>query len=157
MSHLSKIILISIGLLFLIDCSSDDDMHLNATERKLIGKWRSIKRVVVEPGMPPNEIISSLPAICFMEFINRPANLYNSSSPIFSNTKHVQDNKDCSWLANAWKIDNNGKLLLASLDTVYADILKISNDSLIFKMNVDNYYGPDNHYQAEITYYLKRY
>ena len=82
MSHLSKIIFISIGFLFLIDCSSDDDMHLNATERKLIGKWHSSKRVVVEPGMPPNEIISSNYNICFMEFINRPANLFNSSSTL---------------------------------------------------------------------------
>ncbi|MEO6962506.1 MAG: hypothetical protein ABIY90_11085, partial [Puia sp.] len=44
-----------------------------------------------------------------------------------------QDNKDCSWLANAWKIDNAGKLILASLDTVYADILIVDKDTLAFK------------------------
>jgi len=157
MYRLTKILLICFGFLLLANCNNDDnDVFLNSTEKKLIGKWNSKKTIIVEPGMPPTEIVISPYNLCFMEFKNSPAPLNNPYSTLYANTKFVQDNKDCNWLANAWKIENNGKLLLASLDTVYADILKLSNDSLVFKIDVDNYYEPDNHYQAEITYYLTR-
>jgi hypothetical protein len=157
MYHLTKILAIFLGFLMLTNCDNgDDDVLLNSTEKKLIGKWNSKKTIIIESGMPPTEIIISPYNFCFMEFENRPAPLNNPSSTIYANTKFVQDNKDCSWLANAWKIENNGKLLLASLDTVHADILKLSKDSLVLKVNIDNYYGVDNHYQAEITYYLTR-
>lgn len=157
MYRLTKILLICFGFLLLANCDNDDnDVFLNSTEKKLIGKWNSKKTIIVESGMPPAEIVIFPYNLCFMEFKNSPAPLNNPYSTLYANTKFIQDNKDCNWLANAWKIENNGKLLLASLDTVYADILKLSNDSLVFKIDVDNYYGPDNHYQAEITYYLTR-
>ena len=157
MFRLTKILIICFGFLLLVNCDNDDNgVFLNSTEKKLIGKWNSKKTIVIEPGMPPREITFSPYNFCFMEFENRPAPLNNPSSTLYANTKFVQDNKDCSWLANAWKIENNGKLLLASMDTVYADILKLSKDSLVFKIDVDNYYPPDIHYQAEITYYLTR-
>lgn len=157
MYRLTKILVICFGFLLLTNCDKgDDDVSLNSTEKKLIGKWNSKKTIIIEPGMPPTEILFSPYNFCFMEFKNRPAPLNSPSSTVYANTKFVQDNKDCNWLANAWKIENNGKLLLASLDTVYADILKLSKDSLVLKVNIDNYYGADNHYQAEITYYLTR-
>ena len=52
---------------------------------------------------------------------------------LYANTKWVQDNKNCTWLANAWRIENTGQLLLASLDTIHADILINTSDTLAFK------------------------
>jgi hypothetical protein len=82
-----------------------------------------------------------------MEFQDKPAPLENENSPVFSKTKSVEDNKNCTWLLNAWKIGSDGKLLLASLDTLYADILFLSPDSLALKATNHN---------ITITYILRK-
>lgn len=154
---MSKFTFLMVIIFVVISCNNDDSLSFNSTESKLLGKWRSGKVITIIPGQPAVEYIPDIYSYCFMEFTKRPAPLINPSSPVFSNTKFVQDNKDCNWLANAWKIEKDGKLLLASLDTVYADILKLSDDSLVLKIDFDNYYGPENtHFVATKTYYLTR-
>lgn len=154
---MSKLTFLMVIFIVTISCNHDDSPSLNTTEGKLLGEWRSSKVITAIPGQPAVEFIPDMYSYCFMEFTKRPAPLINSSSPVYSNTKFVQDNKDCNWLANAWKIEKNGKLLLASLDTVYADILKLSEDSLVLKIDFDNYYGPENtHFVATKTYFLTR-
>jgi hypothetical protein len=118
--------------------SNNSGVTLSDKEKKLLGKWSLQKQIIEQAGQPTIENDSFLP-ICYMAFEDYPAPLENKNSPIYSNTKTVEDNKDCSWLLNAWKIDNNDKLLLASLDTLYADILFLSTDSLALKVPFDNH------------------
>ena len=113
--------------------NNNPGVTLSAEERRLLGSWDLEKQIIEEPGKPTIES-DNFGQSCFMEFKDQPSPIIDESSPIYSNTKWVEDNKDCSWLANAWKITNNGQLLLASLDTLYADILFISTDSLAIKV-----------------------
>lgn len=153
----SKINLLLVLLLF-SSCSKDDSsVNTSSLENRLIGEWHLKKTIVQELGQPESTFYPSTNFNCYMNFKKDNSHFLDQSSPVFSNTKLVEDHKDCTWQLNAWKINKDGKLLLASMDTVYADVLKLSNDSLILKMDIDNYYGPENnHYQAEMTYYLTR-
>ncbi len=129
--------------------NSGRSLKLSNEEKKLLGHWDLKKQIIEEPGQPTVVNDYTNQSTCFMEFKDIASVQHDQSSPIYSNTKQVQDNKDCSWLLNAWKIDNNGKLLLASLDTIYADILYISTDSLVFKA------PSSNDYNILITYQFK--
>jgi len=65
------------------------------------------KQIIEEPGQPPT-VNSNFDFLCFMDFKDNPSFIQNQTSPIFSNTKLVQDSKDCGWLVSAWKIGTNG-------------------------------------------------
>ena len=135
-----------------ISCSKNNNSSgatLSNEEKKLLGWWNLEKQIIEEPGQPII-VLDDFQSTCFMEFKDEAAPLLDDNSPIFSNTKSVEDNKDCTWLVNAWKIDNNGKLLLASLDTLYADILFISTDSLSIKV------PSHNNHSIIITYGLTK-
>jgi hypothetical protein len=127
-------ILLILGISFSFSCNKNSKSPgLSDQERKLLGNWMLKKQVIEEPGQVTLVNTFDARESCFMEFQEYPAPLIDNSSPIFSNTKSVQDHKDCSWLVNAWKIEPNGKLLLASLDTIYADLLFVSADSLAIR------------------------
>ena len=117
--------------------SINSNVTMSDEEKKLLGRWSLQKRILEQAGQPIIEE-DNFSIFCFMEFQDNPAPLENKNSPVFSNTKSVQDNKNCSWLLNAWKIGNDGKLLLASLDTLYADILFLTPDSFALKIPYHN-------------------
>ncbi len=104
------------------------------------------KKIIEQSGQPTvtqNPVFTN----CGIEFKNQP---YYHNSGIYQNTKLSDDRKDCASYANAWKIDSDGKLLLASpLDTIHADILILVTDTLAFR-TID----PDNP-GLHITYQFK--
>jgi hypothetical protein len=51
----------------------------------------------------------------------------------YDNLKSLQDNKECNWGGGGWKVEGNSSLVIINLDTVYADILVISDNYLVFK------------------------
>jgi len=139
----------SILFILCFSCKKDNaGVSLSNDEKKLLGHWVLRKQTIEEPGQPTVTNNITLPLLCFMKFEDY-APPFTNNSPIFSNTKSVQDHKDCSWLLNAWKIGNDGKLLLASfIDTVYAEILYVSPDSLILRA------PSSNNHSILITYEL---
>ncbi len=98
-------------------------------------------------GQPAMVELINDPISCFMEFKDQS---YALNQGLYANTKWAQDNKGCNWLANAWKIEGTGQLLLASLDTIHADILILLADTLAFKT-----VNPQNAAQ-QITYQFSR-
>lgn len=129
-----------VSLFFAWGCSKDDNPSVTVSqdEQKLLGKWDVHFRITQSPGLPPDTLMVNDPLRCFMEFIEGPSAIIAASpsvpvSSLYHNTKRVQDNKQCTWLMNAWKIMDNGQLLLMSLDTSFADILYLTPDSLIFR------------------------
>lgn len=146
-----------VSLFFAWGCSKDDNPSVTVSqdEQKLLGKWDVHFRITQSPGLPPDTLIVNDPLRCFMEFIEGPSAIIDASpsvpvSSLYHNTKRVQDNKQCTWLMNAWKIMDNGQLLLMSLDTSFADILYLTPDSLIFR--TESSVQPGTH----IVYGLKK-
>ncbi len=129
---LTVLIVLTFGCI--ISCKKNSSgVTISSEEKQLLGHWDLRRVTIEEPGQPTITNNINSPTNCFMEFEKGRAPLEDSRSEIYSNTKAVQDNKDCSWLMNAWRINNDGKLLLASVDTVYATILFVSVDSLALK------------------------
>ncbi|UPK69508.1 hypothetical protein [Chitinophaga filiformis] len=125
------------GLLVLImytNCSKDKRpvSNLNETERKLVGYW-STKQITVEHTGQPTVVMNNFSDCYHIIFKDQP--YPNLNTGIYADTKWSEDWKDCSKAANAWKVGSDGKLLLASNDTVYADILILEEDTLAFRFN----------------------
>lgn len=147
----SILVLIVFTMCCSLSCKKNSSgVILSGEEKKLLGHWDLRQVIIEESGQPTITNNINSPINCFMEFKNGRSPIENPRSEIFSNTKAVNDNKDCSWLANAWKITNDDKLLLASLDTVYATILFTSVDSLALKRPYPGQIG------KTITYCLKK-
>jgi len=139
--------LLTAGTLVMViytSCHKHDTPTLNDTESKLVGTWLTRKITVEQTGQPPMVMSGINDACYYIIFKNAP--YPHSNSGLYTNTKWAEDWKDCSKKLNAWKVDNNGKLLLASLDTLYADILILEKDTLAFKTTSPG--NPDQH----ITY-----
>ncbi|MBK8711575.1 MAG: hypothetical protein IPL97_06875 [Niastella sp.] len=135
----------------LLSCKKNNTgITLSNEEKKLQGHWELKKQIIEEPGQLPIINYINSPINCFMEFNDSRAPLEDPGSPIFSNAKSVQDYKDCTTLMNGWKIGSDGKLLLASLDTLYADILYVTTDSLAIKV------PSHNNHNIIITYGLTK-
>ena len=128
-------------------CHKDKSSDLSDSEKQLLKFWNT-KKIIIEQSGQPTVTQDPLFPTCGIEFKDQPYYIYNSG--IYTNAKVSNDNKTCASVANAWKIDSNGKLLLASpLDTIYADILIVGSDTLAFRtIDPDN---PDLH----ITYQFK--
>ena len=125
------------GLLVLMlyaNCTKDKrpTAELNETERKLVGYWSTITITVERPGLP-TQVMNNLSDCYHIIFKNEP--YFNSNTGLYAGTKASEDWKDCSKSGNAWKVGSDGKLLLASNDTVYADILILEEDTLAFRYN----------------------
>src|SRR4051812_21432433 len=83
--------------------SGNSGVTVSDQEKKLLGRWNLEKQIIEQAGQPTIEN-DSFWITCFMEFHEYASGLADDNSPIFSNTKLVEDNKDCNWQLNAWKI-----------------------------------------------------
>lgn len=125
-----------------VSCGKDyNPPKLNDMERRLLGKWGTIRITYEKDGQPPRvENVTGM--TCY--YIVFKADIYPlRSDGLYSGTRWAEDQKDCSKRLNAWKLEGNGQLLLASLDTTYADILILEEDTLAFRAT--NPAIPDEH------------
>jgi hypothetical protein len=113
-------------------CSKDDTPGLNDTESRLVGKWQTKRITVEQTGQAPVVMDVSIDPCYFIDFKNMA--YPNLNSGLYANTKWAEDDKDCHKVLNAWKVGDDGRLLLASLDTLYADILILEKDTLAFRI-----------------------
>lgn len=107
-------------------------VDITAEERKLIGVWKLDRQTLEAPGQLPLQTDFDSPD-CFINFRELASPQADGVSPLLQNTKLVEDDKDCTPVINSWKIDGDGKLLLVSVDTVYAEILLLDETNLRFK------------------------
>ncbi|PSL33341.1 hypothetical protein [Chitinophaga ginsengisoli] len=134
------------GVLIMVlytNCSKDkkDTVALNDMESKLMGTWLTMTITVEQTGKPPVvQHVNAAPCY-FIVFKNEPYPI--RSDGIYADTKWADDQKDCAKYLHAWKVGSDGRLLLASSDTLYADILIVGKDTLAFRTT--NSYTPDEH------------
>ena len=133
----------------LLSCKKENSsVSISAGERKLIGVWRLQRQTLEAPGQLP--LVSDFDSPnCFINFRELASPQSDGISPLLKDTKLVEDNKDCTPVINSWKIDGDGKLLLVSADTVYADIELIDESNLRFK--AWQHYDPSRTISFEFT------
>jgi len=105
-------------------CKKKD--NLSDAERKIIGTWQLVQKIIEEPGQT-TDTIKGQPGYCYISF-------YTGEWTSIGNLKYVEDKKDCLFLiGGGWKIEGNTRLVLEISDTTNANILTSSHDSLVFK------------------------
>ncbi len=132
LSACHSVLFIFTVLISLSACHKDNSSNLSDAERKLLRFWNT-KKIIIEQSGQPTVTQNPVFTNCGIEFKNQP---YYHNSGIYQNTKLSDDRKDCASYANAWKIDSDGKLLLASpVDTIHAD--SEGKSPITDKINID--------------------
>ena len=157
-SHFKKILFIICSLAYLSGCTKSDMKKryasLSPIEQQLATRWFLKKKIIEIPGQQPLTETGFDQLDCFIDLKGYKYMYADANSPLTSDTKEVQDNKNCSWLGGGWKVRSDNKLVLVApgLDTLIADILFIKPDSLAIKGNY-GYIHSDGLWHADLITY----